>query len=326
MLRAVVVFLALSLTAAVAAPRVFEPPPGSAEPILIKHPVVLVHGIFHRDPTRGAYFRGVAERYAKLGVKVSFPILGFSNGVADRARRLAAHLDATWPTGKVNIIAHSIGGLAAREVITRMGYAPRVASLTTISTPHRGTVVADWVITHIGEGLGVEDLVQAMGVSSDALRDLRTASCAAFNARTPDMPGVAYSSLGGAEPWWGIKAPLQPFSMLIRLLARARAGLKLDDETRAFVRGHHWGPAVLAEVDRVEAQVSAQGVAAEDRAAWESGHGANDGVVPLASGHWGAGFREVRMDHLDQIGWGSSGSHSADFYEALARELAGQGL
>lgn len=325
MLRAVFFLLVLA-RAALAGPPVLEPLPGSSAPVSLRHPIVLVHGIFHREHARGAYFRGVAERYAKLGIRASVPTLGFSNGVADRARRLAEHLDRAWPSGKVNLIAHSIGGLAARDLITRLGYAGRVASLTTIATPHRGTVVADWVVRHIGEGMGVEELVDALGVSSAALRDLRTEACAAFNARTPDMPGIAYESLGGAEPWWGIKAPLQPFWMLIRLLARARAGLRLDDRTRASVLARPWGKAVLAEVDRVEAEVAALGVRPADRAAWAADHGSNDGVVPLASAPWGRSFRVLRMDHLDQIGWGSPGHDSADLYEMLARELAAQGF
>ena len=45
--------------------------------------------------------------------------------------------------GKFNIIAHSQGGLDARYLATVLGESHRIASITTISTPHHGTVVSD---------------------------------------------------------------------------------------------------------------------------------------------------------------------------------------
>lgn len=44
---------------------------------------------------------------------------------------------------KVNIIAHSKGGLDSRYLISGLHMAPYVASLTTICTPHRGSMLAD---------------------------------------------------------------------------------------------------------------------------------------------------------------------------------------
>ncbi len=47
---------------------------------------------------------------------------------------------------KVNIIAHSKGGLDAKYMIQQYGMADRVASLTTLCTPHRGSPVASFVL------------------------------------------------------------------------------------------------------------------------------------------------------------------------------------
>ena len=71
--------------------------------------------------------------------------------------------------GKVNIIAHSLGGLDARQMLTHLGMGSRVASLTTVGTPHRGTWciwsvlgVAAFVAERIGcledEGLSRSDV------------------------------------------------------------------------------------------------------------------------------------------------------------------------
>lgn len=40
--------------------------------------------------------------------------------------------------GKVNIIAHSKGGLDCRYALAKLGTDQYTASLTTINTPHRG--------------------------------------------------------------------------------------------------------------------------------------------------------------------------------------------
>lgn len=47
---------------------------------------------------------------------------------------------------KVNVIAHSKGGLDTRYAISRLGMSQYVASLTTINTPHRGCEFADYLL------------------------------------------------------------------------------------------------------------------------------------------------------------------------------------
>ncbi len=47
---------------------------------------------------------------------------------------------------KVNIIAHSKGGLDAKHMIDCLDMANRVASLTTLCTPHRGSPIASFIL------------------------------------------------------------------------------------------------------------------------------------------------------------------------------------
>src|SRR5262249_5187529 len=55
------------------------------------------------------------------------------------ARRAAQGLHRTALAARaVHVFAHSMGGLDARYMISRLGMAKRVLSLTTIATPHRG--------------------------------------------------------------------------------------------------------------------------------------------------------------------------------------------
>jgi triacylglycerol lipase len=88
----------------------------------------------------------------------------------------------------------------ARYLITHVGMAERVRSLTTICTPHRGTYLADWFISNYRNRVPLLLAMEAFGVNVDGFRDCRLDACAAFNAATPDMPGVAYFSYGGAVP------------------------------------------------------------------------------------------------------------------------------
>jgi len=47
---------------------------------------------------------------------------------------------------KVNIVAHSMGGLDMRHALAHLDISDKVESLTTIATPHRGTYLADLVL------------------------------------------------------------------------------------------------------------------------------------------------------------------------------------
>ena len=73
------------------------------------------------------------------------PALSPTGGVAERAQR-AQGFRAQGDVGPVHILAHSLGGLDSRYMISKLDMAERVLSLTTLGTPHRGTTFADWGI------------------------------------------------------------------------------------------------------------------------------------------------------------------------------------
>src|SRR5208337_3586588 len=80
-------------------------------------------------------------------------------------------------------------------LISRLGLAERVVSLTTLGTPHRGTAFADWGVRCVEPLVG--PVLEMLGLPHEAFRDLTRAACAAFNERTPDAPNVRYFSAGG---------------------------------------------------------------------------------------------------------------------------------
>ena len=82
-----------------------------------------------------------------------------------------------------------------RYMISKLDMADRVLSLTTIGTPHRGSPFADWGVRHFERF--AKPVLSALRIPHQAFYDLTTESCAAFNAETPDVPGVRYHSVAG---------------------------------------------------------------------------------------------------------------------------------
>jgi len=106
--------------------------------------IVLVHG-FASPP---ASFRILARRLRRDGWTVRAPRLGWWHDLAAAADRLAAHLDdVRRELGDVDlaIVAHGVGGLAARVLLQRDGPASGVRWLITLGTPHGGTTALPWL-------------------------------------------------------------------------------------------------------------------------------------------------------------------------------------
>jgi triacylglycerol lipase len=168
-----------------------------------RHPVVLAHGLLGFDEirigrSRHGYFRGVSERLRREGCIVHASRVAGTASIAARAAELAAFVEAL-PARRVNVVAHSMGGLDARYAIAKLGLAGKVASLVTVGTPHLGTPVAD-----VGAGLARRarawSALARLGVDVGAFHDLTTARMVEFNAAVPDARGVLYASVVGAPP------------------------------------------------------------------------------------------------------------------------------
>src|SRR5262249_40751387 len=100
-----------------------------------KYPVVLAHGLFGFDTLeiagkRHEYFRGISRELKGSGTDVYVVRVAPLAGVAARARQLADQVRRL-PAKRVNIVAHSMGGLDARYAISHLGLSDVVASLTT---------------------------------------------------------------------------------------------------------------------------------------------------------------------------------------------------
>lgn len=173
-----------------------------------KYPIVMIHGIFFRDWMFINYWGRVPKELIKNGAKIFYGKQQSATSVSRSAQELKENiLKIIHDTGceKVNIIAHSKGGLDARYAISCLGLNKYVASLTTINTPHRGCKFVDYLLDKLPKSfinyvhkkynavftkLGDKDPDFLSGVN-----DLRATRCKEFNEKVKDAEGVLYQSV-----------------------------------------------------------------------------------------------------------------------------------
>ncbi|SCU95854.1 LAFA_0G02696g1_1 [Lachancea sp. 'fantastica'] len=177
------------------------------------------------------YWFGVQQALEAKGCTViSTRVPGFST-IQERAKalnecieretehlRVSQNPDETYNVGKqetnktngiqkpvqVNLIAHSMGGLDCRYLISKIENKNfDVLSLTTVSTPHHGSEMADFVVRlseDLRKGISADSKLKIL---PPAIYQLTTKSMEEFNKVTPDHPKVKYMSYGASmQPKW----------------------------------------------------------------------------------------------------------------------------
>jgi triacylglycerol lipase len=173
-----------------------------------KHPIVLAHGLLGFDELRLAgnflpgihYWRGITDAMRANGIEVITASVPASGSIEERAFKLSQDIASKADGKSVNIIAHSMGGLDARYMISRLHPDNvEVLSLTTIASPHRGSAFADFCFQEIGDERlpHFYRFFDRIGVSTGAFHQLtRRYMREEFNPKTPDARGVKYFSYG----------------------------------------------------------------------------------------------------------------------------------
>jgi len=177
-----------------------------------KYPIFMVHGIFFRDFAYLNYWGRIPKALEENGATIFYGNHQSAASVEKCAEELAARLKEICEKtgcGKVNVIAHSKGGLDMRYAISHLGASQYVASLTTINTPHRGCEFADYLLGKIPKE---QQLLVAKQYNAaftklgdkepdflEGVSDLTDTACEKFNADTPDMPGIYYQSVGSKQ-------------------------------------------------------------------------------------------------------------------------------
>jgi len=174
-----------------------------------KYPLLLVHGVFFRDSAVLNYWGRIPAELERNGAQVYYGNHQSARAVADSGAEIAERIKAIIAqTGceKVNIIAHSKGGLDSRYAVSMLDAAPYVASITTVNSPHRGCGFADYLLEKIPDSTQqvvaskYNAAARKLGDTAPdfmaAVRDLTAEACEARNEKVMDAAGIFYQSIG----------------------------------------------------------------------------------------------------------------------------------
>ena len=129
--------------------------------------------MFFRDNKLFNYWGRVPRTLKLHGATIYYGNHQSALTVKESARELAARIKLIVERSeceKVNIIAHSKGGLDCRYAISEFGMAPYIASLTTVNTPHRGCLFAEKLLGSVPDKIK-NDVATAYNVTLRALGD-----------------------------------------------------------------------------------------------------------------------------------------------------------
>jgi len=116
---------------------------------MTKYPIILVHGIAIKDIWFIRSFGNIDKHLINHGY-ITYTSkndgFGSTKNNAQLLKSQILNILKKENTNKVNIIAHSKGGLDSKEMIIHLEMEDHVASLTTISTPHKGSPIASFIL------------------------------------------------------------------------------------------------------------------------------------------------------------------------------------
>lgn len=213
-----------------------------------KYPLLMVHGIFWRDWQMFNYWGRITGELIRNGATIYY---GNHHSAAPmevgalELKNQILEIIAKENCEKVNIIAHSKGGLDARYAISCLGMDSYVGSLTAIGSPHRGCELIDLLFSKLSakmissiarrynamyKKLGDEKPDFIGGVS-----DLTTEKCAEFNNIVQDKEGVLYqSATSKMNSFFSAGFPLNAGYALFRLL-------KIESDGFTSIDSSKWG-------------------------------------------------------------------------------------
>ena len=171
-----------------------------------RYPLFLIHGAGFRDFKHISYWGRIAKTFEENGATVYTGQQDAWATVEENAATLKNSLMAVMERDgveKVNIIAHSKGGLEARYMATALGCAPWIASITTVSTPHGGSQTVEKLMKLPKPiirfaGFFVDLWFRILGDKNPAFyascHQFTTSFAAQFNRDVPDVPEIRYKA------------------------------------------------------------------------------------------------------------------------------------
>jgi triacylglycerol lipase len=283
-----------------------------------KHAIVLAHGFDASDTNRWS-FKNLESALERDGHVVHPGRVQAYQSVEKRAQELSKHVDQAMAeckakpgcdASKVHILAHSMGGLDSRYLVAKLKnpqgvpYAQLVASVTTISTPHRGSAIADkilsitpgaadpvintlaglWARTFTSRDLAADSDVRA------ALVGISEARAPIFNRDVQNVKAVYYQS------WAGITSQLdirEPIDLHIDQKEIDACDGKVESYRNRADRTDDHDPISSVQLT-ASAPIVGKGLGNAAKP--------NDGMVTVESAKWGDFKGCIPADHMDEVG------------------------
>lgn len=268
-----------------------EPFPQPA-PIILNNPVLLCHGFGAMgNMGKKGLLHDIGMMYRMRGILAFAPNIVPYGRIETRAEAWKTAMEEIRrQTGNqpLDVIAHSMGGLDIRYAIHHLGAHAYINRLVTVSTPHRGTYLADFMLRTPDTVLKhLADLTNWFGNSvhpdtpSDVLGALEQLTREyvehRFNPDCPDHPEVEYYSVTAS--------------------AGEGTGVSIS-------------PLLIPFNKRIYEQ-----------------QGVNDGYIPVSSAVWGRVIGETQLSHPEQIKINLTSKKLDEwehFWLDIARYLAGE--
>jgi len=171
-----------------------------------KYPILLIHGTGFRDRKHLNYWGRIPKSLEMQGATLFYGHQDSWGSIENNAGVIKDNLEkilTETSCEKVNIIAHSKGGLDVRYMISSLGMAEKIASLTTIATTHHGSKAIDtlcklpkWL--YKTAAFFTDLFFRMLGDKKPdfytASRQFGTAYMKEFNEQNPDASSVYYQS------------------------------------------------------------------------------------------------------------------------------------
>jgi len=241
------------------------------EIIQLKYPVLMCHGyggfamLISPSPMHTS-----CMRLREYGIHTFAPNIVPYATIDIRAQQWADVIDnlkKTYGYEKMNVVAHSMAGLDMRYALTHLGIKDSVASLTTVAAPHRGTSLAELVLTApeavkeklaeladwFGESIFPSQKSNAVAAVEQLTRDYVNKE---FNPNTPNVDGIPYFSYSAAVGK-GTEEPLNPIYRVQNQLIYQNEG---ENDSFVSAESSKWGKHLkkldISHLEQIEIQVS----------------------------------------------------------------------
>lgn len=190
------------------------------------HPIILAHGFARFDVISNGllkidnnsnrdslhYFRNIRSHLMRNGFDVRHSNVEWAGSLVKRAADLKGEVENAlqrYEAEKAHIIGHSMGGLDARRMLFDFrdeDFHRKVASVTTIGTPHHGSHVAEYLLANF------PGQIRALGMASKSLKDLTPGAMRRFNREVQSFEescGVRFRAYAGQQSLSRVCTPLK---------------------------------------------------------------------------------------------------------------------